>query len=259
MSLTSFFKVGGSTDLFCKDNITRTSLDSAWFELVWRKRLHLVSDTFCKRFRRYFFWRVPQSLFPISQYILQYNKQEELVAIGMKMKYLKVPDISDGPGSWSTRDAATIGICIIDALRYIHSYGVVHMDVACENIGLCNTSSKSAVLYDFESIERKGSFVSETMPRLTYGSLDEHDCNTRITGVLDFDKLVMVLIRLIEGPLPWERFSQDTPDLYDCVYSEKINFCPKTKLGNKLWTAMISNRNEDGLYIALRTLLRIER
>lgn len=229
-----FWKVGTEAETIHNPHFSKTRPDTAWYELVWRRRLHLVRNTLLSKISSRFWYRVPDTLLPVQRVFIEYGRGDDLARVELGMHRLTVPQVSDNPGSWTPHNVAVLGTRILEALRYIHSCGVIHMDVACENIGLRDGTAHSAVLFDFTSIERKGTPLEGTIPRLTYGSIDEHnpDPDSRWTGVLDFDKLVIVLVRLLEGPLPWEYdVEEDDHDIDARVLSAKINFDPAHRSG----------------------------
>lgn len=150
------------------------------------------------------------------------------------------------------------GLRVMGGLRYLHAHGVVHMDVACENIGLRDGTPESAVLFDFTSIREIGTPPTGSVPRLVYGSLDEHPPWTVTTGILDFDKPIIVLVRLVEGRLPWEDLVREPDEerLVDLVHASKRSFVPRTGFGRELWSAMLRLRSVAKLDAALERILR---
>lgn len=181
--------------------------------------------------------QVPDSILVAERVECDYGDAMGVCVARIVMQPLEVPSLFPrcGAPEITTRACAHVVRRVAHALNYLHHHGVLHFDVACENIGLWRDGDfESAVLYDFTHSRPFGTTLMEgEHSRMAYASYFEADGALLLPRV-DFHQLFYSVARLLLGRLPWEDFLDDERR----VVEAKHNFKPGHPFLDRLWSAL---------------------
>ena len=105
--------------------------------------------------------------------------------------------------------AAQVALQVLDGLEMMHNeHKMLMHDIYTENILLANTDELQVKLVDFGEIVKiaDGGFYNQNNP--VYTTVRE-DKGEPISQRDDLERLVYVMMQIVDGPLPWEEYKGD--------------------------------------------------
>ena len=114
---------------------------------------------------------------------------------------------------------------LLRALSYIHSKGITHRDIKCENVLIDQSSTAKLSDFGLSSVQKRGSFQVAGSP---YWMAPEVFLGTQSGFEVDIWALGCTVIEMVTGEPPWSRIAKNEKDLRKVINDPGLlNHLPK--------------------------------
>ncbi|KDN35667.1 hypothetical protein RSAG8_11410, partial [Rhizoctonia solani AG-8 WAC10335] len=158
--------------------------------------------------------------------IYAYGRIEHFELLSMQLLHRSLGDLVKEGGPLSVKMVANLACQMMDALKHVHSHGLIHRDIKPENIMLQSPNGWKLCLIDFglarplpssrvlikptahensNSTFDRPAHVFGTLP---FASLNAHERDSQLTVRDDFESLAYTLLWLLLGNLPWSHYAK---------------------------------------------------